>query len=317
MVNLVPIGWKNGQPQRLSAGEKISSDFLELPESGASENVLRTFTQSSHGFSVGSQIRPTSSGWVAAQGNTIANATNVWTVIAVDGDDVTACKIGRVEVPSHGLGSNNTLLHLSPTSAGGLTSTKPVGTLVDHLGFYLPVIWIEDANTIHVLGKSYPCLTNILGRRVLTSTTSSVAFQNVNFSKGAKLRISGALTSNGVLALSIANGTLDINKCDNRRVYNYFSNDNMLQLISMDEHPLIISFNTNNLSLCANLSKDPLETSGSNFFISGKLLNSAFEAAFNFKFGFSATPPSLINFDITSSQLFAVGSTFELLQEIE
>src|SRR5690554_1905024 len=116
MVNLVPIGWKNGQPQRLSSGEKISSTFLELPESGASENVLRTFTQSGHGFVIGSQIRPTASGWVNAQGNTVENATNVWTVINTDGNDVTACKIGRVNVPSHGLGSNNTLLYLSPTS---------------------------------------------------------------------------------------------------------------------------------------------------------------------------------------------------------
>lgn len=176
MVNLVPIGWKYGQPQRLSSGEKISSAFLELPESGASENVLRTFTQSSHGFSVGSQIRPTSSGWVAAQGNTIANATNVWTVIATDGDDVTACKIGRVNIPSHGLGSNNTLLYLSPTAAGGLTSTKPVGTRWAPLGFFLPVIFIEDANTIHVLGKGYPEETNLFLRHTVTGTSFNIAF---------------------------------------------------------------------------------------------------------------------------------------------
>lgn len=225
MVNLVPIGWKNGQPQRLSAGEKISSTFLELPESGASENVLRNFTQSSHGFSVGSQIRPTSSGWVAAQGNTVANATNVWTVIAVDGNDVTACKIGRVNIPSHGLGSNNTLLYLSPTSAGGLTSTKPVGTNSNFLGFFLPVIFIEDANTIHVLGKSYPEETNLLARHVVSGTPQSITFSGFSLNAlKSKLRFEMRLKfgfDEGDLFWAVPNSTTETTR---RELFNSGSN---------------------------------------------------------------------------------------------
>lgn len=147
-----------------------------LVGSGAGEAILHTFTFSGTPWSIGTQLRPTNSGWVAAQGNTIANATNVWTVVAKDGDDYTVCKAGRVTIPSHGLGSVGQLMYLSATAAGGLTSTKPVGTNSNFLGFFLPVIQVVDANTIDVLGYGYPQETNLLARHAVSDSTQSITF---------------------------------------------------------------------------------------------------------------------------------------------
>lgn len=167
-------------PEPHETAQTVQEALVSLASVGPAQSAsnVAPVTQPSHGFSVGTQIRPTNSGWVRAQGNTIANATNVWTTVSVDGDDFTACKVGRVNIPSHGLGSNNTLQYLSPTSAGGFTSTKPVGTTSTPLGFFLPVIWIEDANHIHVLGKSYPEINPVLANYQPSSdvTAPTVSF---------------------------------------------------------------------------------------------------------------------------------------------
>lgn len=182
-----------------------------LGDTGSGEAILHTFTFSGLPWSIGAQLRPTNIGWVAAQGNTIANATNVWTVVAKDGDDYTVCKAGRVTIPSHGLGSVGQLMYLSATAAGGLTSTKPVGTNSNFLGFFLPVIQVVDANTIDVLGYGYPQETNLLARHVVSSTPQSIIFSG--FSLNAlknRLRFEMQLqfnTTGGSLYWSVLNST--------------------------------------------------------------------------------------------------------------
>lgn len=165
-------------PEPHETAQTVQEALVSLASTGPAQvtSNVAPVTQPSHGFVVGTQIRPTSSGWVRAQGNTIANASNVWTTVSVNGDDFTAVKEGRVYLPSHGLGSANTLLYLSPGNAplpGALVSTKPVGTNTVPLGFYLPVIWIEDSNYIHVLGKPYPEIDPVLAIFQPSSDTST------------------------------------------------------------------------------------------------------------------------------------------------
>lgn len=145
------------------------------------EAIGKTYTQSSHGFSVGNAVRHNGTNWAKGQANTVAGATAIYFVSAVSGDDFTAIKEGRVTVTGHGLGAAGTLLYLSASSAGALTSTKPVGSTSAPLGFFLPVAFVEDANTIHVIGNGYPTFDNLLAEYVNTggSDVNSVTFSNL------------------------------------------------------------------------------------------------------------------------------------------
>lgn len=174
-------------PEPHDSAQTVQEALVSLASIGPAQAASNTasVTQPGHGFVVGTQIRPTSSGWVRAQGNTIANASNVWTVVSIDGDDFIAVREGRVNIPSHGLGASNSLLYLSPTSAGARVSTKPVGTPSAPLGFYLPVIWIEDSNHIHVLGLQYPKIDKVLSS--YTSFDDHGFSINFNISPGSYL----------------------------------------------------------------------------------------------------------------------------------
>jgi len=147
-------------------------------------------TQTSHGFSATSQIRWNGSSWVAAQGNSIANSTDVWTVLEVSGNDFWIAKSGRFSIPSHGL-TSGVLYYLSASSAGALTSTKPVGSTSAPLGIYLPVLFIEDSNTVHVIGRGYPEIDNLLAEYAHSSgsDTNSITFSNLDLqSYGSSIR---------------------------------------------------------------------------------------------------------------------------------
>ena len=186
--------------RRLTAGDNVTltdnedgTERIDVNLSVTSvPSVADSFSQASHGFSVKDQVRHNGTAWIKAQADTIMSCTDVWTVTAVaDTDNFTATKEGRVTITSHGL-TVGALYYLSPSTAGGLTDVKPVGTLTQPLGFFLPVIFVESANVLHVLGKPVPEMNSVLAEYIPTSDyTSTLTFSNldVNSMPGKRLRI--------------------------------------------------------------------------------------------------------------------------------
>ncbi len=137
--------------------------------------------QSSHGFSALNTIRDNGTNWVKAQANTEDACVDTWVVSTViDANNFAAVKIGRVTVASHGL-TPGTLYYLSAASAGAITATKPVGSTTVPLGFYLPVIYAVDANTIDVLGQARATYNPLLAEYVVggSNVDSGVTFSNL------------------------------------------------------------------------------------------------------------------------------------------
>ena len=151
-----------------------------------------TFTQSSHGFSVGMPVRHTGSGWVQAQGNTIANATSPWVVTAISGDDVTVYQSGRITI-SGATYTPGALYYLS-TTAGTTTTTKPIGTNSAPLGFFMPLFVAESATVIHLIGKGYPELDSVIAEHTTSGSVDSVAFSNLPVSDYFSLKFILSLT---------------------------------------------------------------------------------------------------------------------------
>ena len=178
--------------QRLSAASVqnvASGPGIDVQISGGTATVsaieaLRTnyaeVTQSGHGFAVRNIVRHNGTSWVKAQGNSVGNCTDVWFVSAVAGDDFTVVKEGRVTSASHGL-TPGTLYYLSASSAGAITTTKPVGSTTLPLGFHLPVIFVESSSVLHILGQSFPTFDRLLAEYVHSGTAaSSVTFTNLS-----------------------------------------------------------------------------------------------------------------------------------------
>lgn len=183
----------------LSSGSTVlsyfdASGYLTLPGDPTTANMaanksyvdsavtapLISVTQSAHGFAVKDVIRHNGTSWTKAQGNTITNATDVWVVITVpDSNNFTALKQGRVTIASHGLTAGS-LYYLSSSSAGAITTTKPVGDPSTPLGFFLPVIYVESSSVIHVLGTPYPEINPLYAEKVFTGTATSQTFSNID-----------------------------------------------------------------------------------------------------------------------------------------
>lgn len=195
------IKWANeNAPVGYLWGEKLTAgDGIALADNGdntllitattpsfapLADAVGKAVTQASHGFAVKDQIRHNGTTWVKAQANSIAGCTDTWFVSAVaDASNFTAVKSGRVTVAGHGL-TSGTLYYLSADTAGLLTPTMPVGNTTRALGYYLPVLYVESANVVHVLGNSLPTFNPVYAEKVITSSGSfnSAAFTfPVNF----------------------------------------------------------------------------------------------------------------------------------------
>lgn len=170
----------DGEPGDLFSTDGAGSIVLVRQSLGPQK-----FTQSGHGFSAKDVIRRSSGGWVKAQGNTIANCTNTWWVMLVDGDDFYAAKAGRITLVSHGL-DVDTLYYLRADVAGSLTKDKPIGDTSMPLGFFLPFLYVESTSVVHLLGQGYPSFNRILARYVHTDTLNqavSLTFSNLDLNK--------------------------------------------------------------------------------------------------------------------------------------
>jgi hypothetical protein len=138
-----------------------------------------TFTQNSHGFLAKDVVRHNGSVWVKAQASTLAGCTDAWLVVSTTTNTFIAVKQGRYTVTGHGL-TAGTLYYLSSGTAGLLTSTKPVGTNSLPLGFFLPVVFVESSNVLHILGNSYPSFDPLLAKHTFVSAGSSVTFSGLD-----------------------------------------------------------------------------------------------------------------------------------------
>lgn len=169
---------------RLTQGAGISitdngdNTYLIANDGGVSTG---TVTQAAHGFVEKDQIRWTAGAWAKAQGNSIAGCTDVWTVISRTTDTFVAVKSGRVTITGHGL-TTNTLYYLSASSAGALTSTKPVGSTSAPLGYYLPCVYVESANVLHILGQAEPTFNPVYAEYIASTTVglSSLSFTGIS-----------------------------------------------------------------------------------------------------------------------------------------
>lgn len=143
--------------------------------------VGNTYSQASHGFAVKDVVRHNGTDWVKAQANTIPGATDCYLVTAAPTTGTfTAIKTGRVTITGHGL-TAGTLYYLSAATAGLLTTTKPVGDTTTPLGFFLPVLFVESANVVHVLGNAYPTFNPVLARYVNAgSNADTLTFSNLD-----------------------------------------------------------------------------------------------------------------------------------------
>jgi len=140
---------------RLTAGPGVNiSDNGDNTYLIAGDGLISTgtVTQASHGFAAKDVIRHNGTTWVDAQANSIAGCTDVWVVTSAPTvNTFVAVKSGRVTVSGHGL-TAGTLYYLSADTAALLTTTKPVGNVTRPLGYYLPCVYVESANVLHVLG---------------------------------------------------------------------------------------------------------------------------------------------------------------------
>ncbi len=184
----VPEGFDLIQP-KLTAGTNITivdnEDGTERISASLSiatiDAVGDTYTQASHGFNPLEVVRPNGTNWVKGQGNSIPNCTDCYLVTAAPtANTFVGIRSGRVTITGHGL-TPGALYYLSAATAGLLTTTKPVGDTAAPLGFFLPVLFVESANVVHVLGNSYPTFNPILARYVNTGfNADSITFSGLD-----------------------------------------------------------------------------------------------------------------------------------------
>lgn len=148
-----------------------------------------TVTQASHGFVAKDVIRHNGTTWIDAQANSIADCTDVWVVTsAPTANTFVAVKSGRVTVTGHGL-TAGTLYYLSADTAALLTTTKPVGNVTRPLGYYLPCVYVESANVLHVLGQE-PQFNPVYAEYV---ATGNVDLNTLSFSGMSLNNIGGSM----------------------------------------------------------------------------------------------------------------------------
>lgn len=174
-----PTGYKLGP--ELTAGPGISlTDNGDNTKLITGDGVISTgtITQASHGFAVTNAIYHNGTTWAKAQGNALATCRSVWIVTSVPTvNTFIAVRAGRVTVASHGL-TPGSLYFLSATSAGAITTTRPVGSTSAPLGYYLPCVYVETANVLHILGQAEPTFNPIYAEYIASTT---VALSTINF----------------------------------------------------------------------------------------------------------------------------------------
>tara|TARA_B100001778_G_scaffold334976_1_gene350073 strand:+ start:12101 stop:14899 length:2799 start_codon:yes stop_codon:yes gene_type:complete len=121
-----------------------SSAFVwSTPSGGGSgSSVEFDLTQVSPTLALLDAVYHDGSAWQKAQADD-AETLGTHVVISKSGNDYTLCQSGRVTVSSHGL-TVGEYYFTSSASAGVLTATEPSN-------FSNPLVYVEDANTIHVL----------------------------------------------------------------------------------------------------------------------------------------------------------------------
>lgn len=134
---------------------------------GAANSVTDDQTQAGHGFSIGDVIRHSSTAWVKAQADSLANAEAYGIVSAIpDGDNFTVTTHGYISGLS-GLTAGGTY-YLSESVAGGYTLTAPssVGQVVKPvllaLGSSTGYVFIQRSNVIADEGSA----VQIYGSRI-------------------------------------------------------------------------------------------------------------------------------------------------------
>lgn len=117
----------------------------------SSQAVVKTHTQTSHGFTVGQVLRYSGTAWVTAQANTAANAEAIGLLFAIiDANTFQVIEAGYLTGWTHGL-TLGTAAFVSPTTPGALTSTTPTT-----VGQVVKPMFIPDTTTsgyvINMLG---------------------------------------------------------------------------------------------------------------------------------------------------------------------
>lgn len=184
---------------RLTAGPGVSitdngdNTYLIAGDGGVSTG---TVTQSSHGFVALDVIRHNGTTWVDAKADSIAGCTDVWVVTSAPTiNTFVAIKSGRATVTSHGL-TPGSLYYLSADTAALLTTTKPVGNVSRPLGYYLPCVYVESANVLHILGQAFPTFNPVYAEYISTGAVdlNTVSFTNVslnNIGNTLKIKLTG------------------------------------------------------------------------------------------------------------------------------
>lgn len=191
---------------RLTAGEGVSiTDNGDNTYLIAGDGIISTgsITQASHGFAALDVIRHNDTTWVDAQANSIAGCTDVWIVTSAPTvNTFVAVKSGRVTVTTHGLTPGSTY-YLSADTAALLTTTKPVGNVTRPLGYYLPCVYVESANVLHILGEGLPTFNPVYAEYVATGNVDldTIAFASVslnNVGNTLKINLVGEETDTNV-----------------------------------------------------------------------------------------------------------------------
>lgn len=145
-ASTIPTDTSNFNNNLSAADDTVQKalDTLDDLVSGGSAGTTFTVAQTGHGFTVLTPIYFDAGIWKAALAdNSLTLATHV--ITEVTGlDSFVAAQSGRFTITAHGL-TVETFYFVSTTSAGVLTATEP------ETGFSNPVLFVEDANTIHVL----------------------------------------------------------------------------------------------------------------------------------------------------------------------
>jgi hypothetical protein len=125
-------------------GDMVSDSVGGGGGGGSGEVVSFDVNQTTHGFAALDVIYHDGSDWVKAQANNSGTLAQYIVTAVADVDNFTASNWGKVTSTAHGLTVGEHYF-LSETTAGGLTATAPTS------GYNQPVLYVEDANTLHLL----------------------------------------------------------------------------------------------------------------------------------------------------------------------
>ena len=105
--------------------EHLSSEVLDLVQSGSSAGVKEQISQAGHGFTAGEVIRCSETGtYVKAQGDSAANAEAVGVVESVNGESFTLVYSGRIVIAGAAW-QTNAVYFLSADQPGQLSTEEP------------------------------------------------------------------------------------------------------------------------------------------------------------------------------------------------